>query len=92
MRVHPPAHPDGGHSCRGSSLGRGVCDCPHNTVLTVTSLTRADPARPYFLITFLAGRWELPRQAGGPGHCGAHRHMGHVVEGGGCVARGPACT
>lgn len=56
---------------------------PHNAVLTVASLPWAGPARPYFLITFMAGPWEPPWQAGGPGLCGAHRHMGHVVEGGG---------
>ena len=59
MRVRPPAHPGGGHSCRGPSLGRGAPDCPHNAVLTVASLLWAGPAWPYFLITFLAGPWEL---------------------------------
>lgn len=100
MRVHPPACPDGGCSCQGPSPGSGGRDCPHNAMLTVASLPWAGPARPYFIITFLAGPWELPRQARCPGLCGAHRHVGHVVEAGftgvggergGCVARGPAC-
>ena len=82
MRVHPPACPDGGRSCRGPSPGSGGRDCPHSAVLTVASLPWAGPAQPYFLITSLAGPWEPPRQAGAQGSVGSQTRGSRGGSGG----------